>query len=297
MKKTKFTLIELLVVIAIIAILAAMLLPALVKAKEKAKMVKCLANEKQIMLAIIMDAGDFDSTYIPASASLDGMKTEGWYGNDNQAMTEAEIVSEWEIQEWPAEVSYTGWGGGQVQISFVWYLMKDGYLVKEMSLFQCPSHTFKAEESPSAGSGWDMFNYNHPSNPINGCHYKLNNWLLYSGLHGGVRGEGGGHQAKRAPEGHLVGGDGADKVAFMNEHNWDNGGIFGGYWTWRLSVENHFNEDSNDNWWKDFSWSGSNFMFMDGHGEYVQNLSRFDPTCANGVQSTTEGKLMVFDNY
>jgi len=86
-----FTLIELLVVIAIIAILAALLLPALSTAKQKAQRISCNGNLKQLTLAAVLYGGDFEDRIPPNIIDTPG---QGWVdGGDSRGLPGATNVA------------------------------------------------------------------------------------------------------------------------------------------------------------------------------------------------------------
>jgi prepilin-type N-terminal cleavage/methylation domain-containing protein/prepilin-type processing-associated H-X9-DG protein len=125
-----FTLIELLVVIAIIAILASMLLPALNKAREKAKTIKCLSNTKQMGTYLALYTGD-NSEYFPHPMKFNNAETQNNLWND---------------------VIMVSYAGAKPDSS----TNRIANSVWEKSIFKCPSMT-----KPVVGDSYIHYGYNY----------------------------------------------------------------------------------------------------------------------------------------
>jgi len=141
-----FTLIELLVVIAIIAILAAMLLPALSKAKDKAKQANCLSNLRQWGLAVQLYAGDNNDT-IPR----DGMDASGVYPGSSGAVNDPnawfnnypEFVGERPLLNYAASASSSPVQNSQVM----------PFPGGRGRIWQCPSATMSLSDLQAVSGG------------------------------------------------------------------------------------------------------------------------------------------------
>jgi prepilin-type N-terminal cleavage/methylation domain-containing protein/prepilin-type processing-associated H-X9-DG protein len=135
-----FTLIELLVVIAIIAILAGMLLPALARAKAKATGIVCIGNNKQLILAVHLYAGDFTDMYpnnftIPGTESaITSKKFNNWVNN----------VMTWSAGNDIDSVSVTN-------VAWVQNGVLANYTANALGIYTCPADKYVSKAQRAKG--------------------------------------------------------------------------------------------------------------------------------------------------